>query len=165
MSTKDLVKKYGEGKGEKVMWQAVDIISAALDNKLSPAEMDELERKMYALMQGCHYDEYFAYKEVEGMFFTDMKGVKHDAPYWTVDAVKQVWMQCKGKVQDQTYNFWDFYVLMNMTKSDNCNLLRGWFPDATEEEMTAKLAEMAVNWLNDEDDPFGGGKVWGYFNK
>lgn len=165
MTTKELIKKYGEGKGEKVMWQSVDIISAALDAKLSPEEMDQLECRMYELMQGPHFDEYFAEKQVQEMYYTDLKGEKREAPYWTADAVKQVWTQYRNKIRDQSYTFWDFYVVMNMIKSDNCNLYRGWWPDADDSILTQKIAESSVNWLNDEDDPLGGGRAWRYFNR
>ncbi len=163
MTTKELIKKYGEGKGEKVMWQSVDIISEALDAKLTPEEMDALERRMYELMQGPHYDEYFAKKQVEQMFYIDKKGEKHQAPYWTDDAVKQVWTRYKSGI-DSSYTFWDFYVVLNMIKSDNCNMFHAWWPEADEATLTQKVAEASVNWLMDDDDPLGGGRVWKYFS-
>lgn len=163
MNFKELIKKYGEGKGVDVMWTSVDMISEVLDQKLSPAEKDTLEKKMYAQMQGEHYDEYFAKKEVCGMYYTDSQKMRHEAPYWTDDDIKTLWQSVKSKVEGD-YTLWDFYVAMNMIKSDNCNMLRRWFPEATEQEMTAKLVDMTINWLNDEDDPSDGVKVWAYFN-
>lgn len=164
MNTKELIKKYSAGKGTDIMWKSVDIISDILDEKLSPAEMEQFEKKMYSMMQGKHYDEYFAKKEVEGMYYTDEHGERHESPYWTDGEIKAVWQSVQPKIMGD-YTMWDFYVAMNMTKSDNCNMLRRWFPEATIDEMTKMLVDMAVNWLNDEDDPSGGVKVWYYFNK
>lgn len=163
MTIKELIKKYGEGKGEATMWQSVEMISEWLDAKMSEEERECMERKMYALMQGRHYDEYFAKQQVGKMFFTDKQGEKHQAPYWTDDQVKQVWTAYKNKVMTDA-GFWDFYVALNMTKADNCVLFRSWWPDADEALMTQRIAEATVNWLNDEDAPQGDARVWGYFN-
>lgn len=163
MNTKELIKKYGEGKGEATMWKSVDIISEMLDGKLTPSEKDCLEIKLYALMQGEHYDEHFAKRQVAKMFYTDPQGTKHEAPYWADDDVKQVYAAYKGKIKGEVA-FWDFYVALNMIKSDNCNLFRSWWPDADASVMTQKIAEATVNWLNDEDSPQGEPRVWRYFN-
>lgn len=163
MTTKELIHLYGEGKGEAVMWQSVALISEVLDEKLTPEEHDALERRMYALMQGEHYDEHFAKKQVEHIFYTDMKGDIHKAPYWTDDEVKQVWTAYKAKVKSDA-TFWDFYVALNMTKADNCNLFHSWWPEADEALLTQRVAEATVNWLNDEDSPQGECRTWRYFN-
>ena len=163
MTTKELIKKYGEGKGEATMWKSVDVISGMLDEKLSPAEMDTLEKKLYALMQGRHYDEYFAKKQMEHIFYTDENGKKHQAPYWTDDEVKQVYATYRNKLRGDV-TLWDFYVALNNTKADNCVLYRSWWPDADVTTMTQKIAESTVNWLNDEDAPQGEARVWNYFN-
>ena len=62
------------------------------------------------------------------------------------------------------YNFWDFYVTLNMLKSDECQLLHKWFPEATDDEFEIKVVESAINYLNDSDNPYGTEKVWGYLN-
>lgn len=165
MEIKELIKKYGEGKGEKTMWKSVDIISDMLDEKLTPEEKECFERRMYALMQGPHYDEHFAKEQVAKMFYTDAKGVRHTAPYWTDEQVKDVYAAYKSGLAGIDHTFWDFYVALNMTKSDNCNLYRHWWPEADEAELTQKVAEATVNWLADEDNPLGEGRVWNYFNK
>ena len=59
---------------------------------------------------------------------------------------------------------WDFYVTLNMMKADNCTMLRDWFPEAGADDMEGKLVEMAINWLNDGDNPYGGAKIWRYLN-
>ena len=54
-------------------------------------------------------------------------------------------------------------VALNMIKSDNWLLLKEWFPD--EKDLQDKIIDMTINWLNDEDNPYGDSKVWGYFRK
>ena len=145
------------------MWQSVELISSMLDAKLTPSEMECLEKKMYAMMQGEHYDEYFAKKQTEHIYYTDENGKKHQAPYWTDDEVKQVYAAYKNRLKGDV-TFWDFYVALNNTKADNCVLFRSWWPDATMEVLTQKIAEATVNWLNDEDAPQGEARTWRYFN-
>lgn len=62
------------------------------------------------------------------------------------------------------YNFWDFYVTLQMTKADNCPLIMRWFPDSTPEERDKMLVDMAVNWLDDPDNKNAGHKIWSYLN-
>lgn len=51
-----------------------------------------------------------------------------------------------------------------MIKSDNYMKLKKWFPNATKEDILEKIIEETLNWLEDEDNPFGKEKVWRYFN-
>lgn len=51
-----------------------------------------------------------------------------------------------------------------MTKSDNCPMLEKWYPDLTPEQKDEKLVEMALNWLKDDDNPYGSKKIWCYLN-
>jgi hypothetical protein len=60
---------------------------------------------------------------------------------------------------------WDFYVTVQMIHSDNINLINQWFNNISKEELNDKIIDMSINWLNDEDNPFGDHKIWGYFNK
>lgn len=164
MTITELIKKYGEGKGEATMWKSVEVFSQFIDQKLNDDERDALERRMYAIMQGEHYDEYFAKKQVEKMYYTDTAGKKHYAPYWQPEEVKSVYNAVKEHFHG-TVNMWDFYVAINMIKSDNCVMFRKWWPDATDEVLTEKIVEATINWLNDEDAPQGEPRTWRYFNQ
>lgn len=31
-------------------------------------------------------------------------------------------------------------------------------------EIDTKIISMAINWLNDDDNPYGTEKIWGYMN-
>lgn len=59
------------------------------------------------------------------------------------------------------YNQWDFAVVLNMIYSDNYNLMKKWFPEDSEEQMMDKMVDLAVNWLRDDDNPYGKCKAWG----
>lgn len=158
------IKKYGEGKGEAMMWKSVEIISDALDKHMDEATRTALTRRLYGEMAGGHYDEAFAKEDVKKMYYTDSDGQKKYAPYWTDEQVREVYNSVKAEVP-KAYNFWDFYVALQMIKSDNCPLMRKWFPDATPEDMDKKFVDLTLNWLKDEDNPFGSEKVWGYLNR
>lgn len=51
-----------------------------------------------------------------------------------------------------------------MIYSDNYNLTHEWFPNISENEFNQKIYQLAINWLNDKDNPFGNSKTWCYFN-
>lgn len=162
MNLYELTKKYGAGKGEGMMWKAVASISEAVDRSMPDEEKHSLMRSIFASMNGGHYDEPFAREDVSKMYYTDSRGTRYDAPYWTDAEIRSVYDSIRNEIQD--YGFWDFYVALNMVKSDNCNLLSRWFPDQTKEQRDERLVEMTVNWLNDPDYPHAGEKIWHYLN-
>lgn len=163
MTMLELVKKYGKNKGEDVMWASVEVISKALEEHLNKEELDTLKKKMYYSMVGGHYDKDFADKQIAQMYYTSEDGMKHYAPYWSEDEVRQVYNEVRGNIGN--YNFYDFEVALNMIKSDNYTLIKRWFPNDTKEDCTRRFIALTVNWLNDADNPYGDEKVWGYFNK
>ena len=158
----DLTKQYGKGKGEGMMWSTVEIISEAVEHSMPEEEKHHLMREIFAMMNGGHYDDMFAREDVAKMYYTDNRGVKYDAPYWTDSDIRAVYDSVRGDIQN--YNYWDFYVALNMIKSDNCALLSKWFPDQTPEQRDTKLVEMTINWLNDPDYSHPDAKIWYYLN-
>ena len=162
MNLYELTKTYGSGKGEGMMWKAVEIISEAVDKSMPEPARNNLMRKIYGEMSGGHYNETFADEDISKMYYIDKSGNKHAAPYWPTNAVHEIYETVKGQIQP--YNCWDFAVTLNMIASDTWPLLEKWFPDMTTEERNAKTTELAVNWLRDVDNPFGDSKVWCYFN-
>ena len=163
MTLYEMTKKYGEGKGESAMWATVSAVSEAVEESMDPEARRKLMREIYAAMSGHHYNEEFAQEDVAKMYYKGNDGKEHYAPYWTVDQVKGVYETISRQIPD--YNFWDFYVTLQMTKADNCPLLTRWFPNATADEKDKMLVEMAVNWLDDPDSPSAGHKIWAYLNK
>lgn len=163
MTLYEMTKKYGEGKGESTMWATLSAVSDAVETSMDATAKHDLLRKVYAEMSGHHYNEEYALEDVAKMYFKGTDGKEHRAPYWTVDQVKAVYDNVSRNISD--YNFWDFYVTLQMTKADNCPLIMRWFPNATPEERDKMLVEMAVNWLDDPDNKDAGHKIWSYLNK
>lgn len=96
------------------------------------------------------------------LYYVDKGGIKYYAPYWAESQLRPLYDGIKNKIP--AYNFYDFVVTMNMVKSDNWLKLTKWFPDDEEQELVEKLVDEAVNWLDDEDNPFGDEKIWKYLN-
>ena len=161
MTLYDLTKKYGEGKGEEMMWKTVRVISDSVEDEMDEHARHDLIRKVYGAMSDHHYNEDLARQDVAGMFYIDGDGREHPAPYWPEDAVKGIYEDVRANIVG--YNFWDFYVTMNMIASDNWCMLKRWFPRHEAAEMNERIAEMAVVWLKDDDWP-GKTKIWDYLS-
>lgn len=158
----DMIKENAEGKGEEMMWQSVSLISNTVDAELNPKAKDKLMRDVYALMNNGHYNEDFAKKDVEKMYYKDSEGQKHFAPYFNIEHSKALYESVKEKIPN--YNEWDFFVTLNMIVSDYHNLMCMWFPEDTEDSREKKYVELSLNFLDDEDNPLGHTKIWSYFN-
>lgn len=159
-----MTKMYGKDKGEPMMWDVIAVVSEAVEASMPEAEKHALERKVYGKMSGGHYNEQYALEDVAKMSFRDPRtGMVRKAPYWTVDTIRSIYDSLKNDMRG--YNCWDFYVTLNMVASDNSALLYKWFPNLDEKEWDGKLVDMAVNWLNDDDNPYGSSKIWCYLNK
>ena len=158
-----MTKMYGKDKGEPMMWDVIAVVSDAVEASMPEAEKRILERKIYGKLSGGHYNEQYATEDVAKMSYRDPRtGMVRKAPYWTADMVRGIYDSLKGDLRG--YNCWDFYVTLNMIATDNAALLYKWFPNIDEKEQDQKLVEMAVNWLNDDDNPYGGSKIWCYMN-
>ena len=116
-------------------------------------------RDVYGVMSTGHYNEQFAREDVSKMYYMDRSGKRHDAPYWTESAVRAIYDKHINEIPD--YNFWDFYVTMNMVASDSWCMLAKWFPNGTQDDMNERITEMSINWLSDDDWP-NETKVWDY---
>ena len=162
MTLYDFVKTYGKGKGEPMMWKSVAIISDAVEKNMPEDAKKELLRDIYREMSDGHYNEQFAHEDVSKMYYLDEDGNKHFAPYWTDAKVSEIYDSIQDEVEP--YNMWDFYTTVNMIWSDNYTLLKRWFPNADDSGLSGKAVEMAINWLDDPDSPFGRNKIWGYLN-
>ena len=163
MTLYELTKKYGEGKGESMMWSTLKTVSDAVESSMDEEAKHKMMRNLYSQMSKCHYDQEYAMEDVAKMYYMDEQGRKHSAPYWTEAQVKEVYETVKKDIP-ATYNFWDFFVTLQMIKSDNCKLYHEWFPDATDEQIEKKFVQSAVNYLNDADNPYGDHKIWGYIS-
>lgn len=163
MTLFELIRKYGKNKGEDVMWQSTQMISDTLEKHLDKDELLKVKKEAYAMMNGGHYNKEFAEEQISKMYYIGTEGARRNAPYWTEEEVSRVYESVRGSIPE--YNMYDFMVTLNMIKSDNCQLVKKWFPNEGKEERTQRFIDMAVNWLRDEDNPYGTEKIWGYFNK
>lgn len=157
-----MIETYGKGRGEGKMWESVAVISDAVEHDMDAEARKRLMRKVYCVMSGGHYNEDFAKEDVAKMRYKDMNGKEHRAPYYTEEEVASVYEKVKGNIS--SYNMWDFYVVMNMVVSDYANILALWYPESSEANREKRYIELALNWLNDDDNPFGKEKIWKYMN-
>ena len=158
-----MTKRLGKGQGEAMMWDTVRIISDAVENDMSDKAKEQLYAKMYGALSGGHYDEDHAIDAVSKMYYVDPDGEKRHAPYWTIPQVDAVYESVKDEIAEP-YNEWDFYVAFNMIAAKEWNLYKKWWPSISMEEIAEKVTDSTVNWLNDDDNPFGKRKVWGYLH-
>ena len=158
----ELIKKYGAGKGEQAMWKSVRVISDAVDKHMDEESKKKLSRDIYSTMSGGHYNTEFADEDVQKMYYIDKEGERRNAPFWTHQQTDSIYQGVKSLIP--AYNACDFFVTMNMIKSDNAMMLKKWFPNDTEAECAIKVRDMAVAWLDDPDNPFGDEKIWRYLN-
>ena len=162
MDIYNIIKEGLRGEGSDKMWNATKIFSDAIEEYVPEKQKEAIKTKIYYSTFGGHFNKAFADSAIAKFYFTDPNGIKHQAPYWAESEVRTIYDTVKSKIPG--YNFYDFEVTLNMVKSDNCNKLKKWFPQATDGELLNKLIEEAVNWLDDSDNPYGTEKVWKYLN-
>ena len=164
MNYYDLIKEYGAGKSEKVMWMATQRVSDYIKpmKDADPNGYWKLIKDTYADMCGKHYNEKFAMWQIEQMHYKDKKGMVHYAPHWTKEQYHNAYDAIKSKLKNNNYNMWDVAVTLEMLYSDNICMYREWWTNATEEQLDEKVVEATINYLNDDDDTDG--KIWKRFN-
>lgn len=161
MTLCELTKKYGEGKGEAMMWKTIKVVSDAVEANMDDEAKKSLMREVLGAMSDGHYSEESAMADIETMYYKDATGKIHYAPLWTKEAVEDLFEKHKSEIPD--YNKWDFFVTMNMLGTDNWCMLKKWFPNDDDTNTSLKIADMAVTWLKDEDWPTKT-KIWDYIS-
>ena len=162
MDVYSILKEGLRGEGSDKMWCTTKILSDAIEDYVPEKQKEVIKTKVYYSTFGGHFNRDFADSAISRFYYVDLSGVKRQAPYWTEPEVKAVYESIKNKIP--AYNFYDFEVTLNMVKSDECNKLKKWFPQATDQELMAKLIDEAVNYLDDQDNPYGTEKIWRYLN-
>ena len=120
------------------MWTTLELVSDAIESSMDKASKHKLLRALYGKMSGGHYDKDYAMMDTSKMYYRDAEGERHAAPYWEVEDVRAVYDDVKDEIPD--YNFWDFFVTINMVKSNLCSLLEAWFPGEPKAERTQRLS-------------------------
>ena len=162
MDIYSILKEGLRGEGSDKMWCITKILSDNIEEYVPEKQKEALLNRVYYSINGGHFDKESADMAVVKMYYTDKGGIKYYAPYWTDSELRPLYDKIKSKIHN--YNFYDFVVTMNMIKSDNWLKLTKWFPDDDESELVEKLVDETVNWLDDEDNPFGDEKIWKYLN-
>lgn len=161
MTLYNLIKQYTNGS-EESMWQSVKTISDFLDNKLSEDDKDCLNRCIYGIMSKGHYNETFAKEDIDKMTVSGKQSLPIN--FFTLEQAEELFKEYHRGSFVESYNEYDFWVTLNMILTDNIELIRNWFPQEGTDELNKRIYTMAVNWLNDNDNPFGTSKIWCYFN-
>ena len=162
METIDTIfKQYGYDKQSQVIRNAITLLSTLLSDILTEEQQYKIVKDLYALFVGGHYNESFADDQVGKMYY-EKDGSKYNGPFLNKDTVLNKYREIRNTIPD--YNEWDFYVTVQMIYSDNYNIIYEWFPNISEQDFNQKIYQLATNWLNDKDNPFGNSKIWCYFN-
>lgn len=163
MKVYNLLKEGIKEECPEKMWTVLKILSESVDVYIPEEYADSLINCLFYQIYGGHFNKEFADKMVEKFYYVCPETKeKCYAPYWTDTDITSIYEENKEKVSP--YNLYDFIVAFNMMKSDNYLKLKKWFPEATEEELRDKILEETINYLSDEDNPYGTEKIWRYLN-
>ena len=141
-----------------------EFLAKVIDDNID--NIDKIKRKIICIKNNGHYDKETATEDVAKMYYSiDNFNEKKYAPYWSFDVVEKIYNEYKDSVDIlNVYNVYDFYVTLNMIKSDNYVLYKKRFSGYSENQLDKLFIEDAINWLNDADNPYGEHKIWGYLN-
>lgn len=142
----------------------IHVLSNKVSDHLDTEEKHCLKRKIWCIISDGHYNEKYAEEDVAKMYITTKNGNLY-APFYKLEKTTQIYDSLK-KSNDilSNYNKYDFYVVMNMIKSDNYNLYKKRFPGYNDDMLDELFVEDALNWLDDMDNPYGTSKIWKYLN-
>ena len=162
MDIYNILKEGLKGEGSDKMWCITKILSDNVEEYVPEKQKETLLNRVYYSVNGGHFNKDSANRALAKMYYMDASGSKHYAPYWAESELKPLYETVKNKIP--AYNFYDFVVTMNMVKSDDYLMLKKWFPEATDADLANKFVEETVNYLCDEDNPYGTEKIWKYLN-
>lgn len=162
MNLVELITKYQSDATPEQMVMVTKIIGKFVAMHATEEDLLKLYKEIYGVVGNGHFNDFFAEAQIKKMVFEDDNDVEHRAPYFTMGKAQEIYETVKNEIKP--YNQWDFAVVLNMIYSDNYNLMKKWFPEDSEEQLMDKMVDLAVNWLRDDDNPYGHCKAWGYFN-
>ena len=162
MDIYNILKSGLKGEGSDKMWGITKILSDIIEEHVPEKQKESLFNKVYYSVNGGHFNRESAERIIPRLYYLDEAKNKHFAPYWVESEVSPLYEAVKSQIP--AYNFYDFEVTLNMIKSDEYLILKRWFPQASEQEILNKLIEEAVNYLVDDDNPYGTEKIWKYLN-
>lgn len=142
----------------------IHLLSDKISDTLDKEEKHYIKRKIWCIISNGHYNEEYAEKDVAKMYIPSNNGNQY-GPFYKLDDTNKIYDSLKKTNGILTnYNKYDFYVVMNMIKSDNYNLYKKRFPGYNDDMLDELFIEDAINWLDDLDNPYGLSKIWKYLN-
>lgn len=162
MGVKHYIEEHqGQLNGVQLL-EISKLLGKVIDNHVED-HVDKIIRKIAGIKNNYRFDKETAEEVVSKMYY-DENGKKF-APYWEFDVVKDIYLSYKKQEPVlENYNEYDFYVTLNMIKSDNYKLYKKRFSGYSDNQLDKLFIEDAINWLDDKDNPFGENKIWKYFN-
>lgn len=166
MTVYDLVKEnYAKVKSsDSVMWQTTQLLSDAVLPMMdtNPEHYWKLIKDLYCTMVGPHYNEDFAEWQVSEMHHKDKSGTVHKGEYWSIAQTTPIFENIRSRIPN-TYNKYDFYVVMNMMYHDYGCMIKEWYPELDGDGLAKRCIDMSIAYLADADSEDG--KIWNYLNK
>lgn len=162
MGVKHYIEEHqGQLNGVQLL-EISKLLGKVIDNHVED-HVDKVIRKIAGIKNNYHFDKETAEEVISKMYY-DENGKKF-APYWKFEDVKAIYNNYKDSNPIlNKYNEYDFYVTLNMIKSDNYKLYKKRFNTYSDSQLDKLFIEDAINWLDDTDNPFGENKIWKYLN-
>lgn len=162
MGIKHYLKEHIDEFDKEKLIEVTELLAKVVDNHVED-RVCKIKKKIAGIKNDYHFDEETANEAVAKMYY-DENGEKY-APYWSLDVVKQIYDSYKAKEEIlKIYNLYDFYVTLNMIKSDNYKLYKKRFGGYSDSQLDNLFVEDTINWLDDKDNPFRENKIWKYIN-
>jgi hypothetical protein len=118
--------------------------AAAIGAEVSEESLFEIMKDFHEKLIGKHFTEPYALYQVSQMYHTNNKGIKIDAPLFSIEATKKIYDK-RIRPLNKDITMWDVYVALNAQYHDNINLYEKWFPNATNNEIEDKIVEATIS--------------------
>ena len=163
MGIKHFIEEHADKFTTHQLVEISKLLAKVVDNHVDD-HIEKIERKIVCIINNGHYTKETAEEDVAKMYYDD--NGKRFAPYWDFSIVEQIYNNYKKDNPIlSVYNVYDFYVTLNMIKSDEYKLYKKRFSGYSESQLDNLFIEDAINWLDDKDNPYGEHKIWEYLNK
>ena len=143
----DFVEKYQQELTPEQMLSIAKAIGKCLSYKLSDDEVHHLCSMVYGVLSEEHFDKHFADDAISKMWYEDADGIKHMAPFFSDDEIKDSFYKHQDDISDYTIH--DLAVTMNLMRSDHHVLLARL--RKASEELKEMVLLMAIEHLQATD--------------
>lgn len=91
------------------------------NTNVSEESLFEIMKDFHEKLIGKHFTEPYALYQVSQMYHTNNKGIKIDAPLFSIEATKKIYDR-RIRSLNKDVTMWDVYVALNAQYHDNINL-------------------------------------------